>query len=76
MKKRTFIRIMLDILFINNALCKALVSLVNFCKEQYGYRIEKLKFLEKMPLNRKEDVNNYSKKFLFQTTKVHGVNIR
>ena len=43
MQGRTFIRIMADILFVNNAFVKALKALVNFCKEQQYYNRKELK---------------------------------
>ena len=52
MQARTFFRIMLDNLFVNNPLCKALSSLVNFCNEQSVFYRKKLKFSKKMPLSK------------------------
>ena len=50
MQIRTFVRIMIENLFINNAFCKAIKSLVNFCYEQSYFNNNNLKFLEKMPI--------------------------
>ena len=67
MQGRTFLRIMLDNLFINNPLSKAIVALVNFCNEQNYYYRKELKFLTKMPLNKKEEYNIYkNEKFIFK----------
>ncbi len=65
MRERTFLRIMLDIIF-NNAFIKTIASIVNFCNEQRYYTGKELKFLKKMPLNNSVDKNNYYKnKFVF-----------
>ena len=67
MQGRTFIRTMLDILF-DNALSRAIMSVVNFCNEQAYYNNKELKFLKKMPI--KDIKNNYiHNKFIFDTTK-------
>ena len=73
MRGRTFLRIMIDNLFINNAFCKAISALVNFCNEWTNSHTKKLKFLKKMPLNNIEQDSNYNKKFLFNTTQISGV---
>lgn len=65
MQGRTFFRIMFDNLFVNNALCKAISSLVNFCNEQDYYGRKKLKFLKKMPLSNNKQTASYEKRFLF-----------
>lgn len=75
MQKRTFLRIMLDNLFVNNAFCKAIISLVNFCNEQSYYNKKELKFLKKMPLNKIENQNSYNK-FVFKTPQKTGVDYR
>ena len=67
MQGRTFFRIMFDNLFVNNALCKAISSLVNFCNEQDYYYKKELKFLTKMPLNKTETYGSYkNNKFIFK----------
>ena len=76
MRGRTFFRIMMDNLFVNNVLCKALLSLVNFCNEQTYYGQKKLKFLKKMPLNNIKDNNLYDKRFIFSNTRNSGVNYK
>lgn len=76
MQVRTFLRIMFNNLFIDNAFCKALSSLVNFCNEQRYYNRKELKFLEKMPLNNVKDNNPYSKKFIFNSTKNSGASFK
>ena len=65
MRGRTFVRMMIDNLFVNNAICKALSSLVNFCNEQAFFNKGKLKFSKKMPLNIVEQESNYKTKFIF-----------
>lgn len=77
MRRRTFFRIMLDNLFVNNAFCKALVALVNFCNEQSYYSKKELKFLKKMPLyNIKEENSVYKNRFIFNTDKISGANYK
>ena len=67
MQGRTFIRTMFDILF-DNALCKTIASIVNFCNEQKYYNNKELKFLKKVPLNKMKD-NYIQNKFIFDTAK-------
>jgi len=76
MQGRTFFRIMADNLFVNNAFCKALVSLVNFCNEQRYFAPKKLKFLKKMPLNNIEQDSAYKKRFIFNSTHQSGVDYK
>ena len=76
MQGRTFLRIMFNNLFVNNALCRALVSFVNFCNEQRYYNRKELKFLKKMPLNNIRNNNTYSKKFIFKSTNNSGASFR
>ena len=76
MQGRTFFRIMIDNLFVNNALCKAIFALVNFCKEQSYYGQKELKFLKKMPLNKIEQNSVYDKRFIFNSNPNSGVNIK
>ena len=73
MQGRTFIRIMADILFVNNAFCRALSALVNFCKEQQYYNRKELKFFEKEPLNKLTKDSVYKNRFIFQNTTRTGV---
>ena len=73
MQVRTFLRIMFENLFVNNAFSKALQSLVNFCNEQMIFRNNELKFLKKMPLNKIEQENNYKTKFIFKSNHKTGV---
>ncbi len=76
MQGRTFFRIMMDSLFVNNALCKAISSLVNFCNEQRYYSHKELKFLEKMPLNNVQNKSVYTKKFIFNSSHNSGVDYK
>ena len=76
MKKRTFFRIMFDNLFVNNAISKSIIALVNFCNEQTYYNNKELKFLKKMPLNKIERKKEYKTKFIFNTPPNSGVNYK
>ena len=76
MQGRTFLRIMLDNLFVNNALCKAISALVNFCNEQSYYSRKELKFLNKMPLNKIEQDSVYQKRFIFNSAHKTGANFK
>lgn len=76
MRGRTFLRIMLENIFINNALSKTIIALVNFCNEQSYYGRKKLKFLKKMPLNKTEEIYNYRNKFIFNNNQTSGVNYK
>ena len=67
---------MIDNLFINNPICKTIIALVNFCNEFTYLGQRKLKFLKKMPLNKKEDTTMYSNRFIFDSTKISGVNLK
>ena len=73
MQGRTFFRIMINNLFVDNAICKALSALVNFCKEQSYYNRKELKFLKKMPLIKSEDDFKYEKRFIFNNKQTSGV---
>ena len=74
MQKRTFIRIMIENLFINNAISKTIAALIKFCNEQSYYGKKELKFLQKMPLNRTEQVKKYDERFLFNSNPKIGAN--
>ena len=76
MKKRTFFRILIDNLFVKNALCKAISALINFCNEQCYYGKKELKFLKKMPLNKMETEKNYKTKFIFNSNHKIGVDLK
>lgn len=73
MQGRTFFRIMIDSLFVNNPIGKAISALVKFCNNSTIYDKKNLKFLGKMPLTHEEPVLNYSKKFIFDSSKICGV---
>jgi hypothetical protein len=68
MQGRTFFRIMMDNLFVNNAFCRALSALVNFCNEQTYFSAKKLKFSKKMSLNKIEEQREYKTRFIFDST--------
>lgn len=76
MRGRTFFRIMIENLFINNHFAKAIRALVNFCNDQTFYKTKKLKFLEKMPLNKIEQSRKYDKRFIFNNNQISGVNLK
>ena len=76
MQGRTFLRIMLDNLFVNNAFSKTISALVNFCNEQSYFYKKELKFLKKMPLNKVSSESNYKNKFIFSNTHKTGVDLR
>ena len=76
MRGRTFLRIMLDHLFINNVFSKTINALVNFCNEQGLITQKKLKFSQKMTLNNIEKNSVYQKKFLFTNIENNGVNFK
>ena len=65
MQGRTFLRIMLDSLFVNNPLCKAISCVVNFCNEQDIYNQKKLKFSKNMPLINNRKPTAYENRFIF-----------
>lgn len=73
MQGRTFFRIMVDSLFVNNPISQAVNTLVKFCNNSTIYDKKNLKFLGKMPLTNREPVLKYSKKFVFDSSKVCGV---
>ena len=73
MRGRTFLRIMLDNLFVNNIFSKTVNALVNFCNEQGIISPKKLKFSQKMTLNNIEKDSVYQKKFLFTNMQNSGV---
>lgn len=68
MQGRTFLRIMVDNLFVNNPLCKALSSLVNFCNEQRYCTYKELKFSKKMPITSIKKDSVYKTRFIFNPT--------
>ena len=76
MQGRTFFRIMLENLFVNNALCKALSALVNFCNEQSYYGKKELKFFKNVPLNKLEEDKSYKTKFIFKNNQKLGVDYK
>lgn len=76
MQKRTFIRIMIENLFINNAISKTIAALIKFCNEQSYYGKKELKFLQKMPLNKKNQKNKYDNRFVFNTNPKIGANFK
>ena len=76
MQGRTFFRIMIENLFVNNVFCKTIVALVNFCKEQSYYYRKELKFLKKMPLNKVENKTKYDNRFVFTSNTNSGVSYK
>ena len=76
MQVRTFFRIMIDSLFVNNAICKTIKALVNFCNEQSYYGKKELKFLKKMPLTKMKAESSYKTKFIFNPNQISGVDYK
>lgn len=76
MQRRTFFRIMADNLLVNNAFCRALSALVNFCNEHRYFTHKKLKFLKKMPLTKTEQDSVYKNRFIFNSTQQSGVDYK
>ena len=72
MQGRTFFRIMIDSLFVNNPIGRAVSTLVNFCNNSTIYDKKNLKFLKKMPLYKSEPVSGYQKRFVFDSSYVCG----
>ena len=64
---------MVDILFLNNPLCKTIVALVNFCNEQSYFNQKELKFLKKMPLNNIKKNNYANNRYIFASKPNSGV---
>ena len=65
MQRRTFLRIMIESLLVNNALARALREFLNFCNEQTSFCGKKLKFSEKMPYRHVEQTYEKTPKFVF-----------
>lgn len=59
MQGRTFLRIMIENLFINNALGKAISNLIKFCQEQGFYNTKNINILKTSPNNIKTTKNDY-----------------
>ena len=77
MRGRTFLRIMLDNIFINNTICKTIHALVNFCNEQNLFDKKELKFSKKMPLNDLEQTYTYNNsKFIFTSNQNSGASFK
>ena len=72
MQGRTFLRIMLDNLFINNAFSKAISKLINFCNEQQYINHKKLKFSKKIPLHKVEKNDIINNKYIFTDLRNSG----
>lgn len=73
MQGRTFFRIMIDSLFVNNPIGKAVSVLVNFCNNSVIYNKRNLKFLKKMPLTYSKPESGYKKRFVFDSSNICGV---
>jgi hypothetical protein len=76
MSGRTFLRIMIDNIFVNNPFAKTIMALVNFCNEQNFLYRKKLKFFKKMPYNSIKEDTSYRNRLIFDTSKVSGVNFK
>lgn len=76
MHGRTFLRIMVDYLFINNVFAKTIIALINFCKEQQYNSREELRFYQEIRFDENIRSNDYSKtKFIFNNKQNNGVNL-
>ena len=77
MHGRTFLRIMVDNLFINNAFARAIIALINFCKEQKYNNREELKFYQEIEFGDNIMSSNKIKtNFIFNTKQNSGVNLK
>ena len=76
MQGRTFFRILIDNLFVNNPVCKAVFTLVNFCNNSMLYNKKNLKFLKKMPLNKTRSELSYKNRFIFESSYTYGANAK
>ena len=76
MQHRTFLRIMMDNLIINNPVYKAIDAFVKFCNEQTYFGNKNLKFLENVPLNKNIKQKTAHNRFIFDSTKLNGVNYK
>lgn len=74
MHGRTFLRTMMDALFINNVFAKTLTAFVKFCNEQAVFSGKELKFSKKMPLDSIEVQKRYKNKFIFESKLANGAN--
>ena len=75
MQRRTFFRVMLDIIF-NNAIFKTMAACVNFCNEIWYFNRKKLKFLGKMPIINIAKENYYKKRFVFNSITSNRNNLK
>ena len=65
MQGRTFLRIMFENLFVNNALSKTIIQLVKFCQEQWFYGNPKhINIFKTTPNSVKNSKSDY--KFIFK----------
>lgn len=64
---------MIDNIFLNNPVGRAISTLVNFCNNSTIYNKKNLKFLKKMPLVKKEPQMAYNKRFIFDSSYMCGV---
>ena len=67
MHGRTFFRIMLDNLFVNNALFESIIKLVKFLKEMEYFNHKNLKTLNKKTKNVIIKEDDYKNKFKFNS---------
>lgn len=67
MQNRTIIRTAID-KFLDNALVDTIANIVNFCNDTRYFGHKKLKFLEKMPINKVEVKKN--NRYLFSNGKL------
>lgn len=75
MQGRTFFRIMLDNLFVNNSLVQTIESFVKFCNEQHYYSPNELKFSDKKPLNNIMN-DSYKNRYVFNSLTMNRMDTR
>ena len=76
MQHRTFFRIMMDNLLLSNPIGRTIVAFVNFCNEQSYFGEKKLKFFSNVPLSNNVKNSSVHAKFIFDSTKVSGINLK
>ena len=74
MHGRTFFRILIENLFLKNALAEAFKKFLNFYYEQRYYNERELKFIDKLPLNNIQvQSKKYDSRFVFNVGTKNGV---
>lgn len=76
MRARTFLRIMIDNIFLNNPFTKAILALANFCYEQSYYNQKSLNILKNWSLKNTNKQSSYKSRFIFTNTPHSGANTK